>query len=56
MGGDTKYNAMVTEMYIKLGGEEGTGMDIDSFAKEYFKNLIKVVELITMKVLQTLEK
>jgi hypothetical protein len=35
-GGDTKYNAMVTEMYIKLGGEEGTGMDIDSFAKEYF--------------------
>jgi hypothetical protein len=36
-GGDTKYNAMVTEMYIKLGGEEGTGMDIDSFAKEYFK-------------------
>jgi hypothetical protein len=43
-GGDTKYNAMVTEMYIKLGGEEGTGMDIDSFAKEYFKNLIKVVE------------
>ena len=36
-GGDTKYNAMVTEMYIKLGGEEGTGMDIDSFAKKYFK-------------------
>tara|TARA_R100001440_G_scaffold1711_3_gene5419 strand:- start:1657 stop:2310 length:654 start_codon:yes stop_codon:yes gene_type:complete len=36
-GGDTKYNAMVTEMYIKLGGQEGTGMDIDSFAEEYFK-------------------
>jgi hypothetical protein len=36
-GGDTKYNAMVTEMYIKLGGKEGTGMDIDTFAEEYFK-------------------
>lgn len=36
-GGDTKYNAMVTEMYIKLGGKEGTGMDIDTFAQEYFK-------------------
>ena len=36
-GGDTKYNAMVTEMYIKLGGKDGTGMDIDTFAKEYFK-------------------
>ena len=36
-GGDTKYNAMVTEMYIKLGGKEGTGMDIDSFAEKYFK-------------------
>jgi len=35
-GGDTKYNAMVTAKYIELGGEEGTGMDIDSFAKEYF--------------------
>jgi hypothetical protein len=30
---------MVTEMYIKLGGEEGTGMDIDSFAKEYFPKI-----------------
>ena len=36
-GGDTKYNAMVTEMYIKLGGKEGTGMDIDTFAEKYFK-------------------
>ena len=35
-GGDTKYNAMVTAKYIELGGKEGTGMDIDSFAKEYF--------------------
>jgi hypothetical protein len=36
-GGDTKYNAMVTEMYIKAGGKEGTGMDIDTFAEKYFK-------------------
>jgi hypothetical protein len=36
-GGDTEYNAMVTEAYIKAGGFEATGMDIDSFAKEYFK-------------------
>lgn len=36
-GGDTKYNAMVTEAYINAGGFEATGMDIDSFAKEYFK-------------------
>ena len=35
-GGDTEYNAMVTAKYIELGGKEGTGMDIDSFAKEYF--------------------
>ena len=35
-GGDTKYNAMVTEAYIKAGGFDATGMDIDSFAKEYF--------------------
>lgn len=35
-GGDTKYNSMVTRMYIEAGGEEATGMDIDSFAKEYF--------------------
>jgi len=36
-GGDTAYNKMVTEAYIKAGGFEATGMDIDSFAKEYFK-------------------
>ena len=35
-GGDTEYNAMVTAKYIELGGKDGTGMDIDSFAKEYF--------------------
>ena len=35
-GGDTKYNSMVTEAYIKAGGFDATGMDIDSFAKEYF--------------------
>jgi len=40
-GGDTKYNAMVTEMYIKLGGKEGTGMDIDSFAEKYFSKFAK---------------
>ena len=34
--GGTKYNAMVTKMYIEAGGQKGTGMDIDSFAKEYF--------------------
>jgi hypothetical protein len=27
---------MVTEAYIKAGGFDATGMDIDSFAKEYF--------------------
>jgi hypothetical protein len=36
-GGDTAYNAMVTEAYIKAGGLEATGMDIDTFAEEYFK-------------------
>ena len=36
LGGDTKYNATVTEMYIKAGGQEGTGMDIKSFADQYF--------------------
>ena len=36
-GGDTEYNAMVTAKYIELGGKEGTGMDIDKFAEEYFK-------------------
>ena len=38
-GGDTNYNAMVTEMYIKAGGQEGTGMDIDSFAAKYFPKM-----------------
>ena len=36
-GGDTAYNAMVTEAYIKAGGKDATGMDIDTFAEEYFK-------------------
>ena len=36
LGGDTKYNSMVTKMYIQAGGEEGTGMDIVSFADQYF--------------------
>ena len=36
-GGDTKYNAMVFKMYAEAGGQEGTGMDIDSFAEKYFK-------------------
>ena len=36
-GGDTEYNAMVTEAYIKAGGLEATGMDIDKFAEMYFK-------------------
>jgi len=36
-GGDTAYNKMVTEAYIKAGGLEATGMDIDKFAEEYFK-------------------
>lgn len=40
-GGDTKYNAMVTRMYIEAGGEEATGMDIDSFAEKYFKKFNK---------------
>jgi hypothetical protein len=35
-GGDTEYNAMVTGKYIELGGKEGTGMDIDTFAEKYF--------------------
>jgi len=38
-GGDTSYNAMVTEMYIKAGGQKGTGMDIDSFAQKYFPKM-----------------
>jgi hypothetical protein len=40
-GGDTEYNAMVTEMYIKAGGKEGTGMDIDTFAEKYFSKFAK---------------
>ena len=40
-GGDTKYNSMVTKMYIQAGGEEGTGMDIDKFAEKYFKKFNK---------------
>jgi hypothetical protein len=28
---------MVTEAYIKAGGKDATGMDIDTFAEEYFK-------------------
>ena len=32
---------MVTEMYIKAGGQKGTGMDIKSFANEYFKKFNK---------------
>jgi hypothetical protein len=36
-GGDTAYNKMVTEAYIKAGGLEATGMDIDKFAEMYFK-------------------
>ena len=36
-GGDTAYNKMVTEAYIKAGGLEATGMDIDKFAEQYFK-------------------
>ena len=36
LGGDTKYNSMVTKMYIEAGGQEGTGMDIVSFADQYF--------------------
>ena len=35
-GGDTEYNKMVTEAYIKAGGLEGTGMDIDKFAERIF--------------------
>ena len=37
--GGTKYNVMVTEMYIKAGGQKGTGMDIDSFAQKYFPKM-----------------
>ena len=38
-GGDTEYNSMVTKKYIELGGKEGTGMDIDRFAEEYFPKM-----------------
>jgi hypothetical protein len=40
-GGDTAYNAMVTEAYIKAGGKDATGMDIDTFAEKYFKKFNK---------------
>ncbi len=30
---------MVTKKYIELGGQEGTGMDIDKFAEEYFPKM-----------------
>ena len=39
--GNSKYNSMVTRMYIEAGGEEGTGMTIDEFANEYFKKFAK---------------
>ena len=38
-GGNTEYNALVTKKYIELGGKEGTGMDIDKFAEEYFPKM-----------------
>jgi len=38
-GGDTKYNAMVFRMYAEAGGQEGTGMDIDTFAEKYFPKM-----------------
>jgi hypothetical protein len=38
-GGDTKYNAMVFKMYAEAGGQEGTGMDIDTFAEKYFPKM-----------------
>jgi len=38
-GGDTAYNAMVFRMYTEAGGQEGTGMDIDSFAEKYFPKM-----------------
>ena len=41
LGGGSKYNKMVTEMYVKSGGEKGTGMTIDQFAKEYFPKMAK---------------
>ena len=34
----TDYWAMVTEMYIKSGGQEATGMDIQKFADKYFND------------------
>ena len=37
--GGTKYNAMVTKMYIEAGGQKGTGMDIDTFAEKYFPKM-----------------
>jgi hypothetical protein len=38
-GGDTAYNAMVFRMYTEAGGQEGTGMDIDTFAEKYFPKM-----------------
>ena len=38
-GGDTKYNAMVFKMYAEAGGQEGTGMDIESFAEKYLPKM-----------------
>ena len=38
-GGDTKYNSMVFRMYTEAGGQEGTGMDIDTFAEKYFPKM-----------------
>src|SRR5210317_801387 len=38
-GGDTAYNAMVFRMNTEAGGQEGTGMDIDSFAEKYFPKM-----------------
>lgn len=39
LGGSTDYRAMVTRMYIEAGGQEGTGMDIESFAAAYFPKM-----------------
>jgi|TARA_R100001460_G_scaffold4032_3_gene11736 hypothetical protein len=37
--GSTDYRTMVTKMYVKAGGQKGTGMDIESFAKKYFPKM-----------------
>lgn len=36
LGGDTKYQSMVTRMYILSGGQEATGLTIEQFANQYF--------------------